>query len=246
MKPQFSILLLVIAGAAVACAAPEPFRVATFNVHTSADTDHPWSYRKETIIEAIREVDADMIGLQEVEDDQRFDLVTAFVDTYTIAWMGTNVTMTKHQALTVTSSNGLILTNLRHDHITFGVAHAHEGRPELEGYRDALPRRGVILVGDFNALVDANPWGVEPLMPIFTSAGFRDVYGELHPHNRVSSGCDWSGCWSGDVQPDTDPRVDWILTSDDFEPLSATIVAGFTPDGQYMSDHNLVVATVGL
>lgn len=64
-------------------------RVATFNLRNSSAPDGPnaWPLRREAALEAIRLLDADVIGLQEVLADQLADLRSAFPG-YTVLTAG--------------------------------------------------------------------------------------------------------------------------------------------------------------
>jgi endonuclease/exonuclease/phosphatase family metal-dependent hydrolase len=58
-------------------------RVATFNIRTSRGVDGPncWRRRRDACVAAIRELDADVVGLQEARPDQLADIRCAFPDT---------------------------------------------------------------------------------------------------------------------------------------------------------------------
>lgn len=100
----------------------------------------------------------------------------------------------------------------------------------------------VIMTGDFNTLpYTYDRWPTSPAWapPVRSWAyeimteDLRDGYGELHPDNRVPSGCGWSAeCPDWGI----DARIDWLLHSDGLHTVTSTIIDTLVM-GQRPSDH---------
>jgi endonuclease/exonuclease/phosphatase family metal-dependent hydrolase len=70
--------LCLVAG----CSLPDPVRVMSFNIRygTAEDGPNRWSERKALVYQAIRDYDADLLGLQEALDFQLVELCEEFPD----------------------------------------------------------------------------------------------------------------------------------------------------------------------
>jgi len=79
MTRLIALVLCLFVTLAARGEARESHRVVTFNIRLGSADDGPdrWEVRKERVVETIRDLDADVIGLQEVEPAQVRDLLAA-------------------------------------------------------------------------------------------------------------------------------------------------------------------------
>lgn len=214
-----------------------------------------WPARRETAVAVIQEINADLVGLQEVTDAQHADLQATLGATYAFYAAGelralvrrdSGITVTDTTVLPLTSADDRVLLTL---HLTgdlvFAVTHAAGDAASLQQIRAALPVRRVLLVGDFNAFPGPNPWFPE-LQSIFThDAAWRDVYATVTPlEARKPSGCGWGSC--AVYLFGIDGRIDWVLATADLQPLAAETWIRHTPTGGNVSDHWPVSGSVKL
>ena len=131
----------------------------------------------------------------------------------------------------------MLVLNAHWDHISDDARRKSAGlmRERLQKLGDGLP---AIVMGDFNTYEDS-PAVVELIGATdSTSPRLIDAYRKLHPKrsNDESTFNSWAGDTAGS-------RIDFILCTDDFNLLAATIVRT-SYDGLWSSDHYPVTATL--
>lgn len=229
--------------------------VATFNIRWASPNDGPnsWVYRQQTVIDTLRNINADLVGLQEVTDAQHDDLCDALCADYEFFAAGElrvlvrhGISVTDTQVLPLASNDGRHLMWLCIDNqFTFAVTHAAGDARSLQQIRAALPTKQAILVGDFNALPGPNPWLPEQQSVFTADRTWQDVYAAVVPlHERQSSGCGWGEC--GQYTAGVDARIDWVLATTDWLPIAAQTWLRYTPTGGNVSDHWPVSGNVKL
>jgi len=103
-----------------------------------------------------------------------------------------------------------------------------------------LPNIPVIVTGDFNTHEQLDPYAALVTSNGDSGAPLIDTYRVIHPKVR-----DLEGTFSAFTGERARNRIDWILTSQGFVTLNATI--NYTQEnGRYPSDHYPVEATVRL
>jgi endonuclease/exonuclease/phosphatase family metal-dependent hydrolase len=278
------LLLLLLNVAAMAQsngAGANPLTVVTANVRFGTADDGPnhWDHRRETLVAALRDTAADLIGTQEMlpfqaeyirQQLEGYDYYghSRELDNRDGEQCGVYVRRDRFVVLEVGHfwlsdapeipgsrswdsslprmatwaklfdrrlGRNLIFVNTHFDH-----RGADARRRSAELLRSFVTARAaeypVIVTGDFNcgedsppyrALLHDNEQGASPLV---------DVYRQLHPERRPDEGTynGFEGRRSGD-------RIDWILSTRDFAPKSAEILAA-PRDGRYASDHFFVRA----
>jgi len=244
--------------------AGKTFRVATFNIKNSIDTTPPgtaWADRKDLVFAAIRETDPDLIGLQEVTEEQHTDLLAAFPMEY--HWLWSNGVPTQGDSLMLgvklapgDTVDGEGLADLQHggvkpERIQFWVrtkygrvatTHMSGTSTEAEAFAPSLRAQdNDLLFGDFNSPASpTNPWGLPYVLPIFEQNNFNDLWAEATPNNTRPSGCGYQGdC------PDfgIDARIDWILGKASYHGVKSGMV-NKQRNGVNASDHMLVWADI--
>jgi hypothetical protein len=246
---------------AAACAPPERFRVGTFNIKNSADpvpANETWAERRDFVFQTMVELEVDLWAIQEALPDQLAEIGTTFGGDYDILSVGDDVLLSRKRRFLLGASGSAIVGDdpvrwiLWADvsdrssgrALRFHATHLGGTPDQLRQVRDRVQQaERPILAGDFNALPGPNPWGIFAGMSTFTADGsLVDVYGDLHPDNRIASGCGWdASCPNFGV----DGRVDWILADPGFIPVDAAIEIR-RRGTQNVSDHWPVAATLVL
>jgi endonuclease/exonuclease/phosphatase family metal-dependent hydrolase len=135
-------------------------------------------------------------------------------------------------------------------HLTGGVVADPAAQVLAQLLREELDDYPVVLVGDFNAFPishDEYPtspeWLARGRSRVYDTltATLVDVHKVLHPYSQRASYCGWEpSCEDYDIG---DLRLDWILHSPVFTPMSAEILVR-RRDGRNVSDHWPVEAVV--
>jgi endonuclease/exonuclease/phosphatase family metal-dependent hydrolase len=175
-----------------ACSSPKPFRVATYNILCSAcslpEGFMPWGVRRALVVHTLRAANPDLIGLEEVDDDQLADLLSDFSDydfrTSTMAGDEHTVLMARRDRFHMGPSTELYVDDPP-DARTRSVLWADAGElriavTHLSGLKSEIQRVDievaqlrppVVLVGDFNAFAGPNRWEVPEYESILTGSG---------------------------------------------------------------------------
>jgi endonuclease/exonuclease/phosphatase family metal-dependent hydrolase len=233
---------------------PGEIRMVTYNVHQGYDERAMPSAA--ALADVIAEADADLIALQEVHRGANIaggaDLISylrwrfpdydiVFGPSYTSV-MG-NAIMTRYPIREwgigqyppgetfLTRGYVWVIVEIAHEDLLFASTHlsSTEEPDEIRAAQaDALlaywgGRPRSILAGDFNSFPDSAAVGT------LLESGLKDVVAELDPEYIHDPSEDW-----------LNRRLDYIFTSQDFEPISTRVV--FSP----ASDHPAVIATVRL
>jgi len=253
-----------------------PLVVLSFNVRYGTATDglDAWPLRSSALVARIREAAPDVLGVQEALDFQ-VEFLERELPTHVRLGQGREGgARGEHSALFVARARFEVLEHgdfwlsetpervasvgwdaaltrmctwarlrERSSDLEFGVWNTHfDHRGPLARERSAqliaarVAQRGGanIVLGDLNAGED------EPPLATLRAAGLVDSFRALHPHaKQVGTFHAFRGGLDG-------ARIDFVLATDDFTPLSASIVSAPAPNGRWPSDHHPVVVSYGV
>jgi endonuclease/exonuclease/phosphatase family metal-dependent hydrolase len=235
-----------------------------------------WEYRRETLLDAIAEVGADLLALQEVTDAQWPDVRSALgshtlvraADAGVVAGWSHRVKLVSTSTLAVPGDypRAVIICELRFrgQRLTFVAAHFGGSPEQLERAAELVIRtlsfrpKPWILAGDFNALpYRFDEWPVLEAYPQFErsrshfydlilAAGFVDGFLELHGRSARSSGTRF-GSYRGPVADfGIDARIDWIVATREVIFERAVLLDAFTARDRSISDHRATSAELVL
>lgn len=257
-----------------ACSPSDPLRVVSLNIRWNAPSDGPngWAFRRESLLRAVDEFDAELLALQEVTGEQWAEVQTG-LPRYKLSRVGKGdvvVGLKDYDQLVRTATvnlpgdytRSILLAELelRGRRMTFAGLHLG-GAPELlemaatkviDQFAD-FPRPWV-LAGDFNTLpyrfaewpmVEGEPviWDARTrCYQMFMEAGFVDGYRRLHPGSTRSSASGFDPEWRKWEALGIDARIDWVLATPELSFTHAEIIEALTPEGRPISDHWPVIA----
>ena len=237
-----------LAAVAPAAASAEPLTVMTFNVwYGGVQVDF------DQIGRAIREADADIVGLQEPEGNIR-----AIARSAGLPYVDESLHLISRYPLYAAQRGGVrfayaaihprkvvAITNVHLPSSPYGPELQRDGKSDSEvlknervtrlgeikpylGPLSGLSDAGVptFLVGDFNSpshLDEPFPW---PVSRALSGAGFRDSYREAHPDAVARPGFTWT---AGTPPPrvrkeETVDRIDWVIARGPAATLSSLLV----------------------
>jgi endonuclease/exonuclease/phosphatase family metal-dependent hydrolase len=232
----------------------------SFNVRYGTATDglDAWPLRSSALVARIREAAPDVLGVQEALDFQVEFLERALPTHVRLGQGREGGARGEHSALfsetpELVASVGwdAALTRMctwarlreRVSGREFSVWNTHfDHRGPLARERSAqliaarLAQRGGahIVLGDLNAGEDEPPLGA------LRAAGLVDAFRALHPDvQQVGTFHDFRGGLDG-------ARIDFVLATDDFMPLAASILSAPAANGRWPSDHHPVVAVYAI
>jgi endonuclease/exonuclease/phosphatase family metal-dependent hydrolase len=253
-----------------------PLVVMSFNVRYGTATDglDAWPLRSSALVARIREAAPDVLGVQEALDFQVEFLERALPTHVRLGQGREGGARGEHSALFVHRSRFDVLEHRdfwlsetpelvasvgwdaaltrmctwarlreRVSGREFSVWNTHfDHRGPLARERSAqliaarLAQRGGahIVLGDLNAGEDEPPLGA------LRAAGLVDAFRALHPDvQQVGTFHDFRGGLDG-------ARIDFVLATDDFMPLAASILSAPAANGRWPSDHHPVVAVYAI
>jgi endonuclease/exonuclease/phosphatase family metal-dependent hydrolase len=253
-----------------------PLVVMSFNVRYGTATDglDAWPLRSSALVARIREAAPDVLGVQEALDFQVEFLERALPTHVRLGQGREGGARGEHSALFVARARfdvlergdfwlsetpelvasvgwDAALTRMctwarlreRVSGREFSVWNTHfDHRGPLARERSAqliaarLAQRGGahIVLGDLNAGEDEPPLGA------LRAAGLVDAFRALHPDvQQVGTFHDFRGGLDG-------ARIDFVLATDDFMPLAASILSAPAANGRWPSDHHPVVAVYAI
>lgn len=237
--------------------------VMTFNIRwdNPADEADGWEHRKADVVRVIRERKPDLLSLQEVEPSQHTYLETQLPE-YTLIDGNKSSTVLAYKTAryklnesaqiielpTTQYPREAVIGHLSDNDISIRAIAIHiDGAVSedtalmMHSYITEWTDDLIIVAGDFNSIAHrkrAWPKGGQNLTPTYAYDVFTcqlsDGFRKLHPNFEGASG---SGFQIPPPYFPWDARIDWILTSKEFEWLDAQILKEYTTTGRPVSDH---------
>lgn len=246
------LLWLLVIGALSGCAPrsspgslPQEFRVVTFNVHNSEMNDtgaRAWAQRRPIARSMLMQLDADIMGLQEVSSEQRQDLDYDLIGYRSVGQgrlhdgQGEQCPIYSRQDLTIEAEGMFwlsptplepsigwdaqlprICTWIRYPGLS--VFNAHLDHLGTESRRQSLllirrlSKGSAVIMGDFN-----DREGSPALQPV---GDLIDAFRALHPSIEPRKGNTFRAFDKGRR---TGQRIDFVFITPDLQPLQAELV----------------------